>query len=321
MVLLITIICVATAGYVVIEWPRYTFSDALYMAVITITTAGHLEVHALSQAGRIWTIFVILGGVVTGATVLSLLGSMVVEGQIRRILGRRQLEHKIKGLSGHVIVCGYGRMGEMVVADLRKAGRLIVVVDVDPDRTSDVEALDLPYVLGDAQDEEILVAAGLAKANELISALPSDAENVMVTLTARQSNPDIRIITRAVRSAAEGKLLKAGATRVVCPHVIGAYRMVNIVLRPAVVDFVEVAHKGVDLEMDQIVLSEDSKLVGKSLKELELPRRVGVHVAAISRADGQTIYRPASNLTLQAGDTVILFGKGGAAAALQQLQL
>jgi len=321
LVLLMTVISVSAAGYVIIEYPRYSFLDALYMTVITISTVGHLEVHPLSASGRIWTILVILSGVVTAAMFLSLLGAMVVEGQIRRILGRRQLDNKIKGLTGHTILCGYGRMGQMVVPDLRAAGKRIVVIDIDPERTAAVEAAGLLYVLGDAQDEETLTAAGLERAGELVATLPSDAENVLVTLTARQCNPDVRIIARAREVSCQKKLLQAGATRVICPHVMGASRIVDIILRPAVVDFFEVANKGVDLEMDQLVLADGSELVGKSLKELELPKRAGVHVAAIRRAGGETIYRPGSNVRLEAGDTVIVFGRSGSAATLQDLHL
>ena len=304
-----------------IEAPRYTLTDAVYMTIITISTAGHMEAQPLSAGGRLWTVFVILSGVITAAIFLSLLAAMVVEGQVRRILGRRQLEHKINNLRQHVIVCGYGHMGEMITAELKSAGIDVVVIDKDPERTSLLEGTGLLYVLGDAQDDIVLGSAGLSQASALISALPTDAENVLVVLTARQGNAEISIITRAKQTASERKMLQAGATRVVCPQVMGASRIVNIVLRPAVVDFFEVANKGVDLEMDQIVLDADSELVGKSLKDLELPRRAGVHVAAIRRADGQTVYRPASNVSLEVGDTVILFGQSGAAASLASLRL
>ncbi len=321
LVMFLGVIVLCTGGYVVFEWPRYGFLDALYMTVITVATVGYREVHPLSAGGRIWTIFVILSGLLTGGVVLSLIGAMVVEGQIRRIFGRRQLESKINGLSGHVIVCGCGRMGERVAMELDAAGRNVVVVDTSPERTAAVETLGLLYVLGDAQSEEVLEAAGISRARTIVSSLPTDAENLLVTLTASQMNPAVRIITRAVEGSTQRKLLRAGATRVVCPQIIGATRMVDIVLRPAVVDFTEAAHKGVDLEMDQLELSDTSELLGKSLRELDLPRRVGVHVVAIRRSDGETIYQPASDLTLRSGDTLILIGKRGAAAALQGLDL
>jgi len=319
--LLVVVITTATGGYIAIEWPRYDLLDALYMTAITIGTVGYREVHELSPAGRIWTIFVIAAGLITGGVVVSLLGAMVVEGQIRRILGRRQLENKIRNLASHVIVCGFGRMGQRVALELNEAGRGVVVVDTDPEQTAAVEAAGLLYVLGDAQSEDVLKAAGIATAQTVVTVLHSDAENVLVTLTARQANPAVQIIARALETSTQDKLLKAGATRVVCPQAIGASRVVDSVLRPAVVDFVEVAHKGLDLEMDQIELSGQSELLEKTLEELELRRRIGVHVAAIRRADGQTIYQPAPEVTLRAGDTLILIGKRGAAAALHELRL
>lgn len=317
--LLVMVVAVATAGYILIERPNYSFLDALYMTLITISTVGHREVHPLSPAGQVWTMFVIVGGVVTAAIVLSLIGSMVVEGQIRRIFGRRQLENKIKSLSGHVIVCGAGRMGEHVARDLSADGRDVVVIDIDPERTAVMEENGLLYILGDAQSEEVLDAAGIGRAAELVSTLPSDAENLLVTLTAYQSNPKLRIISRALETANQVKLLKAGATRVVCPSVIGATRMVDIVVRPAVVDFFDVAHTGVELEMDQIEIDEASELAGKTLSEMDMPRRFGVYVVTVRRKDGEAVYQPASNLKLHAGDTIIVVGKKGASAALQEL--
>ena len=315
------VIIICTAGYMLIEWPRYDLLDALFMTIITVATVGYREVHELSPWGRLWTIFVILSGLVTGGIVLSLIGAMVVEGQIRRIFGRRQLENKIKSLSEHIIVCGCGRMGERVAMELQTAGRDVVVVDIDPERTAVAEAAGLLYVLGDAQSEDILEAAGIDQAFTLISTLPSDAENLLVTLTARQLNQQIHIVTRALVSSTQGKLRKAGATRVVCPQVIGASRIVDIVIRPAVVDFAEAAHKGVDLEMDQIEVIAGSSLAGKSLDELALPTRIGVYVVAIRRAQAETIYQPASSMVVQAGDTLILIGKRGAAATLQELHI
>ena len=321
MVMLVVVVLISTAGYIIIEWPRYSFLDALYMTVITISTAGHREVHPLSPAGEVWTMLVLAFGVLTGAVVLSLLGSMMVEGQIRRIFGRRQLNNKIKNLNGHVIVCGLGRMGQRIALELAAAGEDVVAVDSDPDRTAEAEAAGLLYVLGDAHSEEVLTTAGVQRASQLIGTLSSDADNVFVTLTARGLAHDVKIITRAIDPAAEDKLHKAGASIVVCPMEIGASRVVNIVTRPAVVDFVEVAHKGVDLEVDQIELEEDSPVVGKTLRELELPRRIAAQVVVVRRRSGQTVYQPQSNMELHAGDMLVLIGKSGVAEAMRKLKL
>jgi len=319
LIVLTSFVVVASAGYWVIE-REYTWLESLYMTVITVATVGFHEVHPLSHWGQVWTIFVIVTGLVIGTVVLSLVASMVVEGRVRTIFGRRQLQRKIESLSGHVIVCGFGRMGALVGAELAAAGRDLVVVETDAQRTEAAEAAGLLYLLGDAQQEEILKTAGLAKASALVAVLPGDAENVFVTLTARQLNSEVVIIARAQNASAQDKLQKAGASRVVCPQIIGASRVVDVLLRPAVVDFVEMAHKGVDLEMDQLLLSEQSELAGKSLRELGLPQRVGVHVVAVRHGDGRTVYHPSADLQLETGDTLVLVGPRGVASAVQQLQ-
>ena len=211
-------------------------------------------------------------------------------------------------------------MGSMVARDLRGAGCDVVVIERDPGLTATVEDGGMLYVLGDAQDEAVLTAAGVERAGYLMGALGSDAENVFVTLSARQLNPDLKIIVRAALPSTRDKLLRAGATRVVCPQTMGAMRMANIVLRPAVVDFVEMAREGVDLELEQLELSANSRLVGQTLEQLALPRRAGVQVVAIRRPDGQTVYHPTSEVKLTAGQTLILIGQRGTISAVQKLQ-
>jgi len=319
MAALLAFIVLSAAGYVVLE-QSYSWLDAVYMTIITIGTVGYQEVHPLSQWGRIWTVFVLAGGLIVVAVVISLIVAMVVEGQIRSLFGRRQLERKIAALSGHVILCGYGNMGTLVCGELRQADRRVVVVDSSSERTMAAEEAGLLYILGDGQEESILQAAGISRAGALISLLPGDAENVLLALTARQANSGLRIIARASSESAQDKLLKAGASRVICPATLGAVRMADLVLRPAVVDFVEMAHRGVELEMDELKLAPQSTLVGKTLEQLGLPRRIGAHVIAISRADGEAVYHPTSDLRLASGDTLILVGQRGVAGAIQTLQ-
>ncbi len=310
---------VASAGYRVLG-EGYTWLDSLYMTVITVATVGFQEVKPLDDWGRLWTIGVIISGLIIGTVVLSLIVAMVVEGQVRAIFGRRQLERKIASRNGHTILCGYGLMSAMVARALQGAGRDVVVVDSDAGRTTAAQEAGLLYVLGDAQDEATLEAAGIRRAAVLVAMLPTDAENVFVTLTARQANPHIRVVARAEQPSAQGKLTAAGASRVICPQTLGAMQVSDVVLRPAVVDFVEIAHKGIELEMDQLVLTAQSRLCGKTLRELALPRRAGVQVVAVRRADGQAVYHPTPDLELASGDTLVLIGKRGAAAAVEELQ-
>jgi voltage-gated potassium channel len=315
---LLVFIFVGAAGYTAIE--GYGWQEAVYMTVIVISTVGMSQFEPLSHWGLLWTLFIVAGGIASGAVVLSILVAMVVEGQIRSIFGRRNLEKEIEALSGHVIICGFGRMGSMVAGELLQQGQNIVVIDRDQQRTEAADRAFLLYVLGDAHDEETLRSAGIQRAAVLVAALSDDAANVFITLSAKGSRPEIRIIARAQEASAEGMLRKAGADRVISPHVIGASRIADLVMRPAVVDFVEMAHRGIDLEMDQIELRDSSALAGKTLRELELPRRMGVVVVAVQRSDGSAVYHPTPDLTLESGDTMVLVGKRGAAIKLQGLQ-
>ncbi len=311
---------IASSGYYLIEG-NYSWLDAVYMTIITVSTVGLGEVGgALSSAGRAWTIFVIAGGLTSGAVALSLVVAALVEGRLRTVLGRRQLERRIAALSGQIVICGYGRMGQVVGRSLGSVGQSVVVVDSNPERTEQAERDGVPYLLGDAREEATLEAAGIERAAALVAALPDDAGNVFLTLTARGLNPRLRIIARAQEATTQDKLIKAGASRVVCPQTIGVNRMVDVLLRPAMVDFVEMAHKGVDLEMDQLTLGPDSAMGGHTLRQLSLPSRAGAMVVVVQRVDGTALYSPGPEVTVSSGDTLVLIGRRGLARAIQKLQ-
>jgi voltage-gated potassium channel len=316
--ILIGFVIVATVGYHLLN-PNRSWLDALYMTVTSITTVGLREVYPVSDLGMIWTLIVIVGGLVTGTVAMSMIVAMIVEGQVRIIFGRRQLQRRIASLSGHVIVCGYGRMGGLVTDELVNAGKQVVIIDSDDMRTQAAETAGLLYVLGNAEADDVLVAAGVERAKIIVTTLATDAENVFVTLSAREINPGLRIIAVARETSTQDKLIKAGADRVVCAHTLGASRMAAVVLRPAVVDFVEMAGQGGEIEMDQVKLADGSRLVGKSLEELELPHRVGVHVCAVQRSSGTPVYQPAPDFVLEAGDTLVLIGPTGSASAVEAM--
>lgn len=310
---------IATTGYMLLE-SSYSLLDALYMTVISITTVGYEEVNGpLCDAGRIWTMFVIVVGTALAAIIVSSVVAVFVEGQIREIFGRQQLQQKIAKLKQHVIVCGFGRVGSLVAGQLVNAGREVVVVDETDDAIAEAAEAGLLYVQGDAQEEETLTKAGVERAETLVAALTTDAENVFVTLSARAANAELRIVTRAQQTTSEDKLRKAGATRVICPQAIGANRMAQVVLRPAVVDFTELAQTGAELAVDQITIGPKSPLVDKTLRDLELPSRFGVHIVAMQRQGGARVYHPSPDIRLAVGDVVILVGRAGAAEAMQKL--
>jgi voltage-gated potassium channel len=205
----------------------------------------------------------------------------------------------------------------MVVDDLRARGLQVVAVDRDEEVLERAECADVLHVLGDAQEEAVLSAAGIERASHLVACLHEDADNAFLILTARQMNPALQIVARAEQPSTSRKLAGAGADRVVCPQIIGARQMVDVIVRPGVVDFVEDASRGGRLEMDQWLVVEGSDLVGRTLRELDLPNRASALVVAVQHADGRTDYTPGAGLTLVAGDTLILVGQAGASRQIR----
>jgi len=313
------VISVGTAGFVLIEkWP---FFQALYMTLVIISTLGMRSeyVEHISRAGEVWVMLLIVLGLAAVAAAFTTLGSMVIEGQLRSILGRRKVSLKIASLTDHFIVCGYGAMGRNVCACLRARRAPLVVIDRDPQNTAPAEQDGFLYVLGDASQETTLRSAGVERAKGLVSLLPADADNVFVTLVARDLNPKLFIAARVEQADNEPRLLRAGANTTICPEVIGAQRVANILTRPGVVDFLDFAAEGLDLEAEQVVLAPAGKLIGQSLRQANLPRRIGLLVVALKRQDGQTLFNPDADTVLASGDTLIVIGRAGALAALEKV--
>ena len=316
--LLVAVFLVGSLGYWIIE-DDWTFHDAAYMCAITLSTVGYGEVRHLDQAGRYWTIGVITVGIGLVSIAFMSLVAVVVEGEFRTVLGRRIMERQINQLRNHVILCGYGRMGKLVAEDFKAQGIPVVLVERDLDALERAQTHGHLYVRGDATEEATLEQAGIARARALIATLSMDSDNIFVTLTARGMRSDLKIIARAEQPATQVKLERAGADRVVCPQVIGAVKITNSLTRPTVVDFVEAASKGLELEMDEYVVAADSGIVGKSLKDAQLRQRTGAMVVAIKRAGGQTIFGPGADEKIQPNDSLILIGPEGVSIRLAEL--
>lgn len=317
----LSVLFVGAAGYMIVEAEHHpTFLDALYMMVITISTVGYGEVFPLSSAGELWTIGVITFGIVTVSYAFTSLLSLVVGGELRSSQERKKMEKTIEHLKEHVILCGYGRMGSLVADELRQRDVPVVVVEKDRTLEDDLREDHLPFVIGDATEEEALLDAGLQRARGLVIALPSDADNVYIALTAHTLCPALTIVARAEQPSTEAKLTRAGATRVICPQVIGAIKVANILTRPTVVDFMEVASKGVDLELDEYEIGEQSPLVGRSLRDSGVRRKTGAIVVAIKRADGEALVGPNPDAHLEAKDTLILVGPAGVSSRLDAIE-
>ena len=311
---------VGSLGYVVLE-DGVSFATAAYMTIITISTVGYGETWTLDPAGRIWTILVIIFGIGTASLSFSSLFTVLVSGEIRAIRGRLRMQGDIDRMTDHVIVCGYGRMGALAAEDLARQSIPVVVVESDERVLQQLEDAKRPYVRGDATEDDTLRKAGLMRARCLVSTLPSDADNVYVTLSARGLRPDLRIIARAEQAPTEVKLLRAGADSVVCPQVIGASRIANLVARPHVVEFVEVAAKGVELEISEYVVGPDSFVKDKTLRESNLRQRSGGIVVAIKRADGETLFQPEPDESIHERDALVVIGTSGVSERLEALSV
>lgn len=299
-------------------WPLF---DALYMTVITITTVGYGEIHQLSTQGRIFTVFLILSGFGGMGYVLGSIAQTFIAGQIRMALGRRKLEKKVKRLKNHYILCGYGRIGSFIAREFAVENIAFVVVEKDLDRIKVIEEDGFPYVEGDATDDEILTSAGVERAKCLVAATGSDADNLYITLSTRSLNPAIYILSRAGEEGAERKLLSAGANRVVSPYLIGAARMFNAVLRPNIVEFIDlvVERKHLELQLEEITVEDNARFKGKPLRESGIRRELELIVVAIKKASGDMIFNPSSETLIEKGDVLIVLGEKKHLGMLEQL--
>lgn len=308
LLLILAVIFTGTTGYVLIE--GWAVLDALYMTIITITTVGYREVHALSARGMVFTIFLIVFGVGTILYTLNNAAKVVIEGELQHVFGRRKLEKKIKGLKDHYIICGYGRMGKVICRELREKGAKFVVVEKELSVTGIFDG-DILFIQGDATLDEVLKETGIEKAKGLISVLSTDAENLYVVLSARVLNPKLNIVARAGEEGSEQKLLRAGADRVVSPYHIGGLRIAHTLIKPAVVDFIEFATKSgnIDLQMEEINVQAGSKVANTTLDECGIGRELGIIIVAIKDSGGDMRFNPNYKTTIRPGDILIALGE------------
>lgn len=279
------------------------------MTAITLTTVGYGEVFPLSQVGEAFTVLLLalgLGLIFLAATEI---GRSVLEGELRELFGLGRRSRMIERMSGHEIVCGWGRMGQAVVDELRNRNRDVVVVERNPEKIERLRAQEVPVVAGDATTEVVLKSAGVLRARGLVACLNDDAHNVYTVLTARSLNPGLFIVARASEEGAEERILRAGANRAVNPYQLGGMRLAHMLVKPSVVDFLDIslAKTGQELLLEEVALSATSPLAGKTLREIELRRRAGVGVVAVNRA-GSLVPNPEPDLRLAAGDTLIVLG-------------
>ncbi|MBJ6142662.1 TrkA family potassium uptake protein [Hymenobacter sp. BT559] len=321
--LLVFSFAVGVAGFMGLE--NYSLVDAFYMTVITASTVGFGEVHPLSDLGRLFTSFYILFNLLVVAYLVSVLTTYIFDGELRHLFRMIRADQEIKAFRDHVIVCGFGRNGYKAYDELRHSGTRAVVVEQNQALlNAAVEAghRQIPAVLGDATTETALRQAGIEHARALITALPKDADNVFVALTARELNPHITIIARASARSSVSKLISAGANSVVMPDEIGGSHMANLIIRPEVIKFLDMI-SGLDpnkLRLEELPYHElKPTLRGRSIRELDVRSRTGATVIALRRGEGGDLeVSPAADYRTAAGDVLLVLGNEAQIQALHQ---
>ncbi len=298
-----------TCAYYFIE--GMPFFDAFYMTIITVSTVGFSEIKPLSPWGRLVTVLIIVWGVSVGTYTIGTLARFLIEGELRKVFGRRKLGKQISELKHHFIICGFGRIGRVICDELYADRIDFVVIEQDPVAIEQIQENNYLFVEADATSEEALLKAGILKARGLVTAVQSDANNLFITLTAKSLRPDIFVLSRSSEEKNESKLLKAGATRVVSPYLIGARRMAHIMKRPTVVDFIDIATMGskLGLIMEEARVGPNSSLVNKNLIDSHLRQDFGVIIVAIKKSSGEMIFNPQPSERLDSEDVIVVLGK------------
>ncbi|SMO81011.1 voltage-gated potassium channel [Balnearium lithotrophicum] len=319
--ILIGLVLVSTVGIKLIE--GWSWLDSLWHVIITISTVGYGEIHPLSPTGRVFTMLIIVVAFVVFAYGASTVATMIFEGELRKIFTVKRMEKMVSKLRNHTIVCGLGRTGQAAVKELWKEKVPFVVIEKDEERIEEAKEKypNIIYIHGDATEDDVLVKAGVKSAANMIVATANDADNLFITLSAKNLNPRIRIVTRANREENVLKLKRAGATEVILPNIIGGLRMASLAIRPSVVSFLDIVthHGEIDLRLEEIKVPKGSPFHGKLLKDLDIPKRTGVIVIGIQREDGSFILNPTSTTMVLEGDSLIIIGTKEQAEKLKKL--
>lgn len=306
--LLVAVTGVGMLAYVAIG---LDVEDALYQTVLTVATVGYREIGpdevVDSARYRIVTIVLVVTGVGTALYTLGVILEAIVEGRLTDQMWRRRMDRTIAGMSDHVIVCGWGRVGQTIAGSLTGAGIQVVAIDLDPDRFTDVP---VPFIEGDATDDAVLAAASIHQARALVAALDSDASNLFVTLSGRSVRPDLFIVARARIESAEAKLLQAGADRVVNPQHIGGQRIAAMILQPSVTDFLDVVMHDADIEfrLAEVEVPAGSGIAGETLRDAHIRDRTGALVLAMRDAEGRFRSNPTPETKICPGEVLIAIG-------------
>jgi voltage-gated potassium channel len=306
-ILLAIVIAVGVAGYMLID--GWNFLDSFYMVIMTIATVGYGEVHPQGPPGRIFTSALIVIGVATMLYSFGVFASTLTDNALGEYRRQRRLQHELDGLRDHFIICGYGRIGTQIVAEFEDHKVPYVVIDQTEEAVERIRAENRLHIEGDASKEEILRQAGIERARGLISAVDSDERAVYIVLAARAFNPNLYIVARAGRPDSIRRLELAGATRTISPYVMAGHRMAELAIRPAMVDVLDTLHHGeAGIGVEELVVTPDTKIIGKTLEESGLLAGDAARVLAVRGRDGSVTVNPAASTRLEEGDLVIALG-------------
>ncbi len=319
LILLIILILSGTLGYMFFE--DMNFWDSIYLTVVTVSTVGYGDIVATHPAGRLFSVLLIMAGVGYVMYTFGLLAESMIEGQLKQIFARRKMHKQIAGLKEHYIICGFGRIGRVICEILQDNNRPFVVVERDEAVLKEIEQLGYFELAGEAAEDEVLINAGIKRARGLIAVVSSDADNLFITLTARGLNPDLFILTRSTGArGVETKLLRAGASKVISPYYIGARRMAQLVIRPTVIDFIDLTmYAGVlGLRMEELVVTPKAAFAGKKLQESGIRKKHDIIVVAIKRQGEPMLFNPKPETRIQAGDILVVLGDQQRITALEK---
>jgi voltage-gated potassium channel len=317
LILSMILLAFGSMGYMIIE--GWNFFDSLYMTVITLATVGYSEVHQVGVPGRIFTLVLIFLGVGYFLYVVGNVIQFLVEGRIRAVLGRHKLDKQINRLKNHYIICGYGRIGRVLTNYLIQKYVDVVVIEHSEARVPVMNKDGVLYLLGESTDEDLLIKAGIHRAKGLITAVGTDADNVFLVLTAKQLNPAIFIVARAIQNTTKKTLTAAGADKVVSPYDLGARRMAHAILRPTVIRFLELAFadEEADIYVEEITVGATSNFANTPLKDSGIRQDFDLIILSIKKADGQMVFNPKADTCFEVGDTVVAVGQ---ARSMKQFQ-
>ena len=305
----LALLLIGALGYMFLEGTGFWMG--LYLTIITVFTVGYGDIVPIHPAGRVFTVFLVVTSVSFTVYTFSKLTEIMVDGELRGHFKRRKMNRKIERLSEHFIICGFGRIGREICRILQEHGRSFLVVEKKQEEAMVMDELGYLYIQGEAEEDEILLRAGIERAKGLVSVVASDADNLFITMTARGLNAGIFIMTRSSGTPGlKAKLTRAGANKIISPYAIGARRMAHLIVRPTVSDFIDLTMRAgeLDLIMEELTVSENSHFIGKNLIESKIRKKYDVIIVAIKRLDGAMLFNPGPETRIRTGDILIAMG-------------